>query len=290
MESFFSETGHLNYMALDLHTHTTASDGTLTPEELIALAANNGVTVLAIADHDTVSAIERAKEHSRRFQLELIPAVEINTEVGSMEIHILGYFIDCNNALLNSKLQDLRNFRLTRNEKIVGLFREAGFSITIDEVMECARGETVGRPHIARVLVNRGYFRDIQEVFENYLRPGCRAYVPRSRFSPEEAIGLIRHSGGFPVLAHPGYNSFDDAYIDGLIKAGLRGLEVYYPAHLPLQVDFYRAQAMKKKLFITGGSDFHGFDSMHYNRLGAPGYGMKDYQALRAAALAEGRI
>jgi predicted metal-dependent phosphoesterase TrpH len=275
-------------MMLDLHTHTTASDGTLEPEELVAHAAKQGITVLAIADHDTVSAIERAREYARRFRLELIPAVEINTEVGSIEIHILGYFIDYRHPLLESTLRELRDLRLTRNDKIVTRFREAGFNLSINDVLECARGETVGRPHIARALVNKGYFKNIQEVFEGYLRPGGPAYVPRAHFTPEDAIALIRESKGIPVLAHPGYNSFDETFVDNLMKAGLRGLEVYYPSHQPLQVDYYRTMATKKGLFITGGSDFHGFDSMHYGDMGSPGYGLKYFAPLKSAALAEG--
>jgi 3',5'-nucleoside bisphosphate phosphatase len=270
-------------MSIDLHTHTTASDGTLNPKELVGHALKMGIGVLSITDHDSIAGAIEASALPESSGLELVPGIELNTEKNNHEIHILGYFLDLNNEYLHRRLEYLQQSRILRIKGIIEKLQKLSITISFEEIMEYAKGESVGRLHIARALKDRKHVGDIQEAFQKFLKPGCPAYVPRPRFHPEEAVEIIEKSGGIPVYAHPLYTPAEK-YLDPLIAKGLRGLEVYYPDHLPVHVQYFGRLAKEKKLLITGGSDFHGFDSNKYSSIGNVGYPEEDFRRLKQAA------
>jgi 3',5'-nucleoside bisphosphate phosphatase len=245
----------------DLHTHTTASDGLYSPEELVRAAEKAGLGAVAITDHDTVAGVDRAKKAGMQWGIEIIPGVEISSLAGGKEIHVLGYFPGEMDRGFVEKLQSLWEVRRKRNEMILEKLKELGIPIQMDEVLAKKRGESpeanVGRPHIAEVLVDKGVVTSIDEAFERFLGRGGAAYCTPRRISPEEAIRWISEAGGIPVLAHPGIYG-DDKLVEGLIRGGLAGLEAYHPDHTPEMERRYEALAQKHRLIVTGGSDFHG--------------------------------
>ncbi|GAA3407119.1 PHP domain-containing protein [Paenibacillus hodogayensis] len=246
----------------DLHSHTTASDGTNAPAVNVRLAQEAGLDGLAITDHDTVAGVAEAVEEGRKLEVEVVPGVEISTVSGGRDIHVLGYYIDTEDALFRERLEQLRETRDLRNAMILDKLGELGLSVTLDEVLEQSRkrpgrDETVGRPHIAAVLVAKGYVADMQEAFDRYLASGAAAYVNPPRIRPEEAIDWIREAGGVPVLAHPGLYD-DDALVQRLIDYGLKGIEAYHSDHAPETERHYAAMAQRHGLIVTAGSDFHG--------------------------------
>jgi predicted metal-dependent phosphoesterase TrpH len=270
-------------MVIDLHTHTTASDGTLSPKELIQFALQNGIRILSITDHDSIAGIVEASALPESRNIELVPGIELNTEQDAHEIHILGYYINLQSSGLLEKLDRLQQARIQRIRDIVEKLQKLGIRLEFEEIMEYARGESAGRLHIARALKDKKYISDVQEAFEKYLRVGCPAYVPRPRFLAVEAVDLVKKSGGIPVYAHPLYTPVEK-YLDTLIEAGLRGMEVYYPDHKPAHIHYFTGLAEGKKLLITGGSDFHGFDSAKYSRLGNSEYPEKHFRELKQSA------
>ncbi|MGS0764670.1 PHP domain-containing protein [Syntrophomonas curvata] len=244
----------------DLHVHTTASDGALTPYEVIDAASSIGLKGIALTDHDTAAGLEPARRYLERnpgLRLELIPGIELNTEAGDEEVHILGYFIDPENAALNQHLRDIRTSRHDRALKIVDRLQQAGLAISFDQVQKLTRGESMGRPHIARALIENGYVNSIEEAFDKYIGRGRPGFVPRYKFLPAEAVELIKGAGGIAVLAHPGLLKVPEKIIE-IIKLGIEGLEVYYPEHSGEQQQELAILAGQYKLLITGGSDFHG--------------------------------
>jgi len=260
-------------MLYDLHVHTTASDGTDTPEEVILRALEAGLGGVAITDHDTVNGLEFAVKfiEDRRIDIDFIPGIELNTDYKNDEVHILGYYIDFNNDYLNQRLLEIRNQRYGRAEKIVAKLRGMGISIDFDDVRLSARGNLIGRPHIARVMCQNGYTLSIEEAFEKYIDRGKPAYVPRYKFHPSEAISLIKQSGGLAVLAHPGLIKAYEIIID-VIKMGIDGLETYYPEHSREQIFELTKLAGDNKLLTTGGSDYHGLGSSESrSQLGSAG-------------------
>ncbi|MGE5391309.1 MAG: PHP domain-containing protein [Deltaproteobacteria bacterium] len=257
----------------DLHVHTTASDGLLTPAEVIDLAKELGLTGIAITDHDTMNGLETAAEYmsSNQIDLDFIPGVEINTDVEIGEIHILGYYIDVRNQTLRGRLEEIKGFRRERALGMIQKLAALGMMITVEEVEQRARGDLIGRPHIAMALKDRSYVESVKEAFDKYIGQGRPAYVPRYKFPPAEAIALIHQAGGTAVLAHPGLVK-DERTVAGIIALGIDGIEVFYPEHDEKQVAYYKKIAEQYKLIITGGSDFHGFDSMeNHSALGACG-------------------
>lgn len=243
---------------VDLHTHTTASDGLLTPAELVLLAEKKGLKALAITDHDTVSGLEEAMEEAKGLKVEIIPGIEISTTYRGQNIHLLGYFIDHTSPGLAEDLKELKEGRHRRNEQIIKRLNELGISISLEEVLAKRAGEgNVGRPHIAQVLVEKGVVRSIQEAFDHYLGENGKAYVPFPRLSPHEGVKLIVRYGGIPVLAHPGIYG-QDSLIEELLAEGLVGIEVYHPDHSPQAIAKYETLAEHYQLIITGGSDYHG--------------------------------
>lgn len=248
-----------NKGGVDLHTHTTASDGLLTPAELIKFAKKKSLNAIAITDHDTTEGyaetLENTKDNNNFF---IIPGIELNSQFKDEEIHVLGYFIDIENTHLQSILSEMRDSRVTRAKKIVkNLVRIYNFDISYDEVLEKAKKGAISRSHIARVLYDKGKVRNVSEAFNRYLGPKCPAYVERYRLDPKEAIELIKEAGGVAVLAHPGLLN-DSSLINIYIKEGIDGIEVYHSKHTDEQTQSFEKIARKKNLIITGGSDCHG--------------------------------
>lgn len=255
----------------DFHVHSTASDGKLSPSQLVEEAASAGLEGLAIADHDTLAGIPEAFERSRELGVFLIPAVELSVDLHTGgSAHLLGYFpgkapsvlLDPDTELINA-LDYIVEGREHRNPAILDKFRELGFDMSMDEVRAEAGGSVVGRPHIASVMVNKGFAASSSEVFERYLAWGKPAYVERRRLGDYKAIEIIRQAGGLPVLAHPAYIPAEgypglDALVGSLADAGLSGLEAYYPEHSREMIVFLEKTADRCGLVLTGGSDFHG--------------------------------
>lgn len=243
----------------DLHIHTTASDGTDSPEAVVALAAQQGFSLIAITDHDTLSGLSQARAAGERLGVRVIGGVEISAG-GQTEVHVLGYGIK-DEATLEEALFLMRQKRCERMDSMVGRLRALGMDIDADEVWSLSNG-CVGRSHLARVLVQKGVVRDVREAFSKYLSPGRPAYVEREKLGVQEAIELIARCGGLPVIAHPGQNH-GEAYwgrerFRALKKCGLRGIEVYHMAHGPLQAQAFERIARSEGLLVTGGSDYHG--------------------------------
>ena len=247
---------------IDLHLHTTYSDGSLPPAEVLGLARKAGVSALAITDHDIVDGIPEAIEAGAHLGIEVIPGIEISSRYGENELHMLGYFLDWKDSSLSSRLVQLRASRHRRNPRIIEKLNELGLDLTYEEVKALAGTESIGRPHIARVLMAKGYVRSAKEAFDRYLAEGAAAYVPRELPEPAEAIAWIRTARGIPVLAHPTWVKESAEGLFGLcdkLKAeGLGGIEVHYSTHKPQQTSQFLEIARRLDLLVTGGSDFHG--------------------------------
>ncbi|HHW02782.1 MAG TPA: PHP domain-containing protein [Thermoanaerobacterales bacterium] len=245
-------------MKVDLHIHTTFSDGRLTPAEVVKISHEMGLRAIAITDHDTVEGIPYAIEESRKYKnIEVIPGIEINTYYSDQEVHILGYFIEYNNVELKKKLSDLLQKRIERTRKITEKLIQLGINITFEEIKSRAQGPSIGRPHVARALIDKGYANSIEDAFDKFLNPGRPAYVPRYKITPFDAVDIIKLSNGIPVLAHPGLLG-KKQIINELIDYGIMGIEVYHKDHNMEQVKYYMNIASEKKLLMTGGSDSHG--------------------------------
>ncbi len=270
-------------MPADLHVHTTASDGTLTPEQTVREAARVGLEAVGIADHDTIAGIESALMTGEEVGIIAVPAVEINTDFGSTEIHVLGYYVDPASESLTENLALLRNGRLERGRKIVEKLNEIGLKISMDRVEEIAGGGAVGRPHIARALVEAGYVRSMNSAFGKYLTRGTPTYVPRYKLTPFQAMDIIREAGGVPVLAHPGTNKHDEM-IPQMVEAGLLGIEVFHTDHSSTQAKHYLKIAEKYDLIPTGGSDSHGPDNVKTIAIGSVTCDIAVVHRLRAAS------
>ncbi|MGE5404027.1 MAG: PHP domain-containing protein [Candidatus Saccharibacteria bacterium] len=254
-------------MGFDLHIHSTFSDGMLTPQELIDDALRLGIRGLALTDHDTVSGIESAMEYAARRSYHLIPGIELNTEMGPHESHILGYFIDWKNDRLINRLNELKDSREQRAIKMVSKLNSMGIDIKINRVRELAKGDLLGRPHVAQAMMEKGYVFSIKEAFEKYIGQGRPAYIPRYKFLPQEAIELIKTTGGITVLAHPGLFR-NDVVVNEILDMGIEGIEVNYPEHSQEDTDRYLQMALKRGLFVTGGSDYHGSGNDGRGKLG----------------------
>lgn len=241
----------------DLHLHTVFSDGTYTPEELISASAKRKLSAIAVVDHDTVTGIEPVTQAASLNNIEVISGIELSSEYEGLEIHILGYLIDYKNTKLTERLNILKQNRIERVYKIVEKLNDMGVALDPVKIFNLSGQGTVGRLHIARALVLEGKVSSVFEAFKKYIGDKCPAYVLGFKFSPSEAIKLIKDAGGISVLAHP-YTIHNDELIIKFIGEGLMGLEVYYPEHSQSMVNFYKNLALQHNLLITGGSDCHG--------------------------------
>lgn len=247
---------------IDLHTHSTASDGTFSPSRLIAQAENVGLHALALTDHDTVDGLEEALRASKNARVLFVPGVELSARVDRGSLHIVGLCIDPWDAHMRRVLRDLVEMRNARNAKIIKKLNELGIDVTLDDVAKKAGGHVLGRPHFAAVLIEKGLAKSPADAFGRYLSPKGSAYVQKERLEKRQAIELIRRAGGLPVLAHPNQTMLDGPDLEKLVKEladlGLEGIEAYYSGYSPPQVKRYRRLGEKYNLVLSGGSDFHG--------------------------------
>jgi len=241
----------------DLHIHTTYSDGLLTPEEVVKKAKELNLSAIAIADHDAVGGIEPAKKMGETLGVEVVPCVELSCLFENIDIHLLAYFIDQKNPDLLAFLEDVQKKRIERAKKIIGRLSEQGVKIEVEKVLAVAGGGSVGRPHIAQILMEEGYVNDMNEAFMKFIGYHCPAYVPKMEIGLKEGIEMIKKYQGIPVLAHPGTYPFE-MVLSEAIAFGIMGIEVWHPEHNPTKTQFFLTVAKEKNLLVTGGSDCHG--------------------------------
>jgi predicted metal-dependent phosphoesterase TrpH len=244
---------------LDLHIHTTASDGVLSPGEVVRVAIDKGLEAIAITDHDTTDGIDGALAAARGARLEVIPGIELSAEEGSREVHVLGYYIDHRDQALQEKLAVLRRARRERAWKMVKKLEGMGMPVSWDHVQEIAdQTSAFGRPHVAKALLDEGYVGSVNEAFDRYIGLRGPAYVARHKLTPEEAVQMICDAQGLAALAHP---RWQEDVVPRLSAVGLVGLEVYYPSHSEEETKALAALAARHGLVATGGSDFHGYNA-----------------------------
>ena len=245
---------------LDLHIHTTASDGSLTPTQVVQLARKKGFSLIAVTDHDTMGGVAEALEAGKKYNVDVVPGVEISSGV-TLEVHMLGYGMSPDHPVMKAMMEDMRAARVERMERIIENLQKMGVPITVEEV-EAVAGGAIGRPHIAQVLIAHGLVPDVRTAFREYIGVGAKAYVERRKMTSEQVIANIRDAGGVPVLAHGGLLRISEVelnqWIDSMAKKGLMGLECYHNAHTPQMERLLRAAAERNGLLVTGGSDLHG--------------------------------
>jgi len=246
---------------VDLHIHSTASDGRLSPAEIIREAAARGLVYIALTDHDSVDGIAAALAAAQSFSnLTVIPGIEISTDIPQGEVHILGYFIDYKDPEFLVKLEDFKNSRLRRAEQMVAKLEGLGVHIDWQRVLEIAGTSTIGRPHIAQAMLEKACVPSFKDAFDEYLGHGKPAYVDREKMLPAEAAAIIVKAGGLPVLAHPLTTEDPEGLISELKPAGLVGMEAYYKDYTAEEVEGLAELAQRHDLIATGGSDFHGIE------------------------------
>jgi 3',5'-nucleoside bisphosphate phosphatase len=248
------------HIRADLHLHTTASDGDLSPDRIASLAQASGLDAIAITDHDTVAGASAAEELGKRYGIRIIPGVEISIAYGPGTLHILGYFPTYPRGF-ETMLERLQHARVVRLPMMIEKLNALGMDITASDVTDIAKEGQIGRPHVAKALLRKGYVRDFEDAFSRYLGKGKPAYVEKDRMGSGEAIETIRSHGGMPVLAHPFTLGLDKkevkGFIEGLTGQGLQGIEIFYPDHTKPQKKLYLGIAQELGLVATGGTDFH---------------------------------
>ena len=254
---------------VDLHTHSTASDGRLSPAEVIRKSAEAGLSIIAITDHDTVDGIVPALEAAKTFPwLKVIPGVEISTDVPEGEVHVLGYFIDYTSPELQASLRRMRNSRQERAKRMIAKLGNLGLPIEWERVKEIAGGGSIGRPHLAQAMLEKGHIASFKEAFTKYIGGGGPAYVERDKMTPVEAVELILQANGLPVLAHPLTINDPETIIIELKAAGLVGIEAYYDGYTAEEINRLVSLAERHSLIATGGSDYHGLDDSTETMIG----------------------
>jgi 3',5'-nucleoside bisphosphate phosphatase len=247
---------------IDLHTHTDRSDGTFAPAELVRLAAERGLDVVAVTDHDTTEGLDEALEAGSELGIEVVPGVELSAEYDGTSVHVLCYWMDVADAPLQEELRRLRDERFRRGEQMVEKLRELGLPIEFERVREIAKGGNIVRPHLAQAMVEAGYVETEKEAFDRWIADGRPAHVPKHALHPLDAVGLIRGADGLCVLAHPGMwgdeSSVPEELIEAMAGAGMAGLEVDHTDQDLEQREQYRKLADRLGLIPTGGSDCHG--------------------------------
>jgi len=267
---------------VDLHTHTTASDGGHSPRELVRMALERGLRAIAVTDHDSTEGVAEAVAAAEGTDLLVIPGVEISTDVPLGEVHLLGYYLEPRSLQLQTTLTTLREARRQRAQRMVEKLAALGMPLFWDRVAAIANGGAVGRPHVARALIEAGYVGSLEDAFSLYIGREGPAYVDRYKLTPAEAIALVATLGGLPVLAHPHYIKDLPSVLPELVRAGLVGIEVYYTGYAPDMVASLRDLAVRHDLVATGGSDFHGAGVAAAARLGEPEVPFAAVEALRA--------
>lgn len=252
----------VNQPMIDMHMHTTASDGACSPSENVRLAKEAGLAAIAITDHDTMAGVPEALEAGRALGVRIIPGVEVSTAIGRRDIHILGYNMDMQDAAFSAFLEEQQHVRGRRNEQLVARLNELGIDVTIAELLRetptlQGHADAIGRPHFAQALIRRGIVGSTQKAFETYLMLGGLAFVGIARIEPEVAIDRIRSAGGKAVLAHPGLYDNDD-YVRRILAYGIDGIEAFHSDHTPEQEAYYVELAQQYGIAVTAGSDFHG--------------------------------
>ena len=271
----------------DLHVHSSASDGMLRPARIVELAASKGLAVLSITDHDTTEGLDEALDAAQGFSLTLVPGVELNARSPHGQAHVLGYFIDPDNAILRRRLRGRREARDSRAEAMLGRLRRLGYPLSWSRVLSVAAGGAVGRPHVARALVEAGYVCDVDEAFRRLIRRGAPAYIPTPWLDAAEAVQWILEAGGLPVLAHP-LQVLQS--VPSLVRASLAGLEVFYGGYGPADTSFLSRLASRMGLLQTGGSDFHGGDIPSFGDMGSAPVPWEHVERLLEAAAQRGGV
>lgn len=270
---------------IDLHIHSTASDGRLSPAEVVRKSAGAGLTVIALTDHDTVDGIVPALEAAKAFPwLKVIPGVEISTDVPTGEVHVLGYFIDYTHPELEATLRRMRNSRQERAQGMISKLRNLGLPIEWERVKEIAGSGSIGRPHLAQAMLEKSYIASIKEAFDAYLGWGKPAYVEREKMTPKEAVTLILQANGLPVLAHPLTINDPEAMVIELKTSGLVGIEAYYDNCTTEEINRLVSLAERYGLIVTGGSDYHGLDDSTETIIGGAGVPIESAEQLIALA------
>ncbi len=264
---------------VDLHLHSTESDGVYSPTELVQMASASGLSAIALTDHETTKGINEAINAGHKYGLEVIPGVEISVGYNSKELHILGYF-PRNFEKLEKVLYDLRDGRYTRIAQMIDILNKMSISVNWEDIKKEIGNAAPGRLHLARVLLKKGYVSSLEEAFNKYLDRGRPVYIPRLRLKTKEAIELLIECNAVPVLAHPGITSEGVQTLQTLKSEGIKGIEVYHPEHSKGQTLFYEQLAKQNNLLITGGSDFHGDENYSVNNLNITNFLEIDYSYL----------
>ena len=273
---------------VDLHIHSTASDGSLNPADIVRQAAERGLSAIALADHDTVGGIVPAIEAAKTFpKLKVIPAIELSTDVPQGEVHVLGYFIDYADREFQVTLKGMRHSRLHRAQGMIAKLKSFGIYIDWERVQEIAGTGSMGRPHIAQAMLEKGYITSFKEAFDKYISRDGPAYVEREKMTPVEAVELLLQVNGLPVLAHPFTASDTETLIAELKAAGLIGIEAYYNGYTADEISRLVSLADKFGLIATGGSDYHGLDATNETMIGGVDVPLESVE--RLIALAEQR-
>lgn len=265
---------------VDLHIHTSFSDGYYSPDQVIYKAKENGIDVLSITDHDNLNGIPDAVEAAKEFGIEVIPGVEISSDISDREVHILAYFVEQNNPELERYLSFFREERIKRAERIVKKLNTLGLSLHINDVLEFAQNCAVGRPHIAQAMLEKNLVSTYFEAFNKYIGNGCPAYEKKVHISPQSAFKIIADAGGLSFIAHPGY--MPESILKALIEGGVDGIEVLHPSHSPQQIKFYKGIVNEYFLLESGGSDFHGGKRDDEKNLGRYSVGFATLDAMRS--------
>ncbi len=261
---------------VDLHIHTTASDGKFSSEEIVRKAAGFGLGVISICDHDTVDGDAAALEAASAFpKLKVIPGIELSAHLPGSEVHVLGYFVNYNDPEFKATLAGLRHFRQDRAQAMITRLKALGVNIDFKRVKEIAASGSIGRPHIAQAMLEKGYISSVKEAFTRYIGLGGPAYVERHKLTPQEAVELITKVNGLSALAHPTTISDPEKMIAKLKSSGLTGLEVYYNGYAEDERNRLLRLAEKYDLIATGGSDYHGLDESNETMLGDAGVPQK---------------
>ena len=247
---------------VDLHVHSTRSDGSYTPTELVSYALEKGLSAFALTDHDTTEGLAEAMIAAKDQPIEVIPGIEFSTEYEGRDIHILGLYVDYEEEHFKRHLTEFQQSRIMRNEKMCTLLSEAGIEITYDALLDEYPDSVITRSHYAKYLLAHGYIKSMKEAFDRYIGDNCPYFVPREKVTPAQAVALILHAHGIPILAHPTLYHMGKDRLDTLVKsltdAGLMGIEAVYSTYSPSEEREMKALAKKYSLCISGGSDFHG--------------------------------